>query len=129
MDRVIAQDFKNELPTIIIKTLISAGAKAAAQYGLYEATKSNGYASLFATVAGVVYQAATNQADLRTWVTLPKQFTYCRLPTPADRKLVLIADGSGTTETVDLPPGVINLVYVKSNNYANRLLVHAITLR
>jgi hypothetical protein len=129
MDRVIAQDFKNELPTIIIKTLISAGAKAAAQYGLYEATKSNGYASLFATVAGVVYQAATNQADLRTWVTLPKQFTYCRLPTPADRKLVLIADGSGASETVDLPPGLINLVYVKSNNYANRLLVHAITLR
>ena len=130
MDRVISQDFKNELPTIIIKTLISAGAKAAAQYGLYEATKSNGYASLFATVAGVVfYQAATNQADLRTWVTLPKQFTFCRLPTPADRKLVLIADGSGTSETVDLPPGVINLVYVKSNNYANRLLVHATTLR
>ena len=129
MDRVIAQDFKNELPTIIIKTLISAGAKAAAQYGLYEATKNNGYASLFATVAGVVYQAATNQADLRTWVTLPKQFTYCRLPTPADRKLVLFADGSGTSETVDLPPGVITLVYVKSNNYANRILVHAITLR
>ncbi len=129
MDRVIAQDFKNELPTIIIKTLISAGAKAAAQYGIYEATKSNEYASLFATIAGVVYQVATNQADLRTWVTLPKQFTYCRLPTPADRKLVLLADGSGTSETVDLPPGVINLVYVKSNNYSNRLLVHAITLR
>ncbi|MGA2052600.1 MAG: hypothetical protein ABSH19_04740 [Opitutales bacterium] len=129
MDLVIGQDFKNELPTIIIKTLISAGAKAAAQYGLYAATKNSGDWAVVAEIAGVVYQAATNQADLRTWVTLPKEFTYCRLPTPPDRRLVLTADGSGQSETVDLPPGLINVVYVKSNSYADRLLVHTITLR
>jgi hypothetical protein len=129
MDLVIGQDFKNELPTIIIKTLISAGAKAAAQYGIYAATKNSGDWAIVAEIAGVVYQAATNQADLRTWVTLPKEFTYCRFPTPPDRQLLLTADGGGQSETVDLPPGVINVVYVKSNSYADRLLVHTFTLR
>jgi hypothetical protein len=129
MDLVVAQDFKNELPSIIIHTLISAGAKAAAQYGLYAATKNSGDWAIVAEIAGVVYQAATNQADLRTWVTLPKQFTYCRFPTPPDRKLLLTADGGGQSETVDLAPGVVNVVYVKSNSYSNRLLVTSFVLR
>jgi hypothetical protein len=129
MDLVIGQDFKNELPSIIIKTLISAGAKAAAQYGLYLATKNSGTLSILTEVAGVVYQYATNRADLRTWVTLPKQFLYCRLPTPPDGRLQITSDSTGETQTVDLPPGAVTMVYVKSNSYGNVLLVHAFTLR
>ncbi len=129
MDLVIAQEFRNELPVIIVKTLISAGAKAAAQYGLYAATKGNNALSLFAEIGGTLYQFATNRADLRTWVTLPKQFVYCRLPTPADRKLQLTNQGTGLTQTVDLPPGVVTIVYVKSNTFADRLLVNTFTLR
>jgi hypothetical protein len=129
MDLVIAQEFRNELPVIIVKTLISAGAKAAAQYGLYAATKGNNTLSLFAEIGGVIYQFATNRADLRTWVTLPKQFVYCRLPTPADRKLQLTNPGTGLMQTVDLPPGVVTIVYVKSNTFADRLIVNTFTLR
>jgi len=129
MDSVIAQEFKNELPAIIAHTLISAGAKAAAQYGIYAATKKNDTLSAIFEIAGVAYQYTTNRADLRTWVTLPKQFVFCRLITPDDRKLHIRSDGSGESLDIDLPPGQVTMVYVKSNSYGNHLLSNAFTLR
>lgn len=116
MDAVIAQEFDNELPVIITKTLISAGAKAAITYGLYEATKDNDTLSTAMLIAGSIYQAAMNQADLRTWITLPKQIQFARFPTPASRKLALTASGHPARINVTLEPGVINIVYVKSNS-------------
>lgn len=116
MDSVVAQEFENELPAIITRTLISAGTKAAAQYGLYEATKDSGTLGTLVIIAGTIYQAAMNQADLRTWITLPKQFQLARLPTPEDRQLRIIPQGSPGTIDLDLQPGIINVVYVKSNS-------------
>jgi len=116
MDSVVAQEFENELPIIITRTLISAGSKALAQYALYEATKDSGSLGTFLIIAGTIYQAAMNQADLRTWITLPKQFQIARLPTPEDRRLALLPEGGGGKLEVDLVPGLINVVYVKSNS-------------
>lgn len=116
MDSVVAQEFENELPIIITRTLISAGSKALAQYALYEATKDSGTLGTFIIIAGTIYQAAMNQADLRTWITLPKQFQIARLPTPEDRHLALLPEGGGGKLEVDLVPGLINVVYVKSNS-------------
>lgn len=116
MDAVIAQEFDNELPVIITKTLISAGAKAAITYGLYEATKDNNTLSTAMLIAGTIYQAAMNQADLRTWITLPKQIQFARFPSPANRKLALTRPGGGEKIQLTLEPGVINVIYVKSNS-------------
>jgi hypothetical protein len=59
-------------------------------------------------------QAAVNIADLRTWTTLPKEFQYCRLPTPPDRKLTITtANGLQKTYYV-LQDGVVNVVLVRS---------------
>jgi hypothetical protein len=113
MDSVIAQDFKNEWPTIITKTLISTGLRATLDAVVQNQVKDQGWqAQLAAKIAMVAYQAATNIADTRTWTTLPKQFQYCRLATPSDRQLTLT---SGTqSQTITLEPGKINVVYVKS---------------
>jgi hypothetical protein len=114
MDAVVAQSFKNELPVIITRTLISAGVKAAIQYGVYEATKSNSTVNAFAMIATSVYAAATNQADLRTWLTLPKEFAYCRFPTPESRSVEIHLRGAQRL-TVDLLDGQVNVIYIKSN--------------
>jgi len=116
MDAVIAQEFDNELPVIITKTLISAGAKAAITYGLYSAAKDNDTLSTAVLIAGAIYQAAMNQADLRTWITLPKQIQFARFPTPPSRKLTLTAPGRGERINLTLEPGVINVIFVKSNS-------------
>ncbi len=128
MDSVVAQEFENELPVVITRTLISAGTKALAQYGIYEATKDSGTIGAIIQIAGVVYQAAMNQADLRTWVTLPKQFQLVRLPTPEDRHLRIIPQGSPGTVEVDLQPGRLNVVYVKSNSAFDPIDVTQFTL-
>jgi hypothetical protein len=68
---------------------------------------------MIARISTAIYQGAVNIADTRTWTTLPKQFQYCRLPTPPDRKLALWAPGMQNS-SVTIMDGVINVVYVKS---------------
>ncbi len=113
MDAVVYTEFNNRLPEVITKTLIAAGSRAAAQYGVQQAARGNSYAYAAAMIGGVAYQAATNEADLRTWRTLPKQFQYCRFPTPEDRAVTLRAPFSGATETVAIDEGHVNVIFVK----------------
>lgn len=114
MDKVIAQDFKNELPIIITKTLISTVTKAAVAYAANEAAgQQSGMAGLFMKIATAATQAAMNIADLRTWTTLPKEFQVCRVATPADRKLSVGA-ANGQKSEVTIGEGTVNVVWVKS---------------
>jgi hypothetical protein len=130
MDAVIALDFRNEMPDLVVKTLISAGAKAAALYGIEAATNNDGnLVNSLVRIAGTVYQLGANRADTRTWVTLPKQFQVCRLPTPADHKLYVARAGTQESVEVDLPNTPVNLVYVKSSTIGSRLAITAFSLR
>lgn len=122
MDSVIARDFKNELPLIITKTLIATAAKAAAIYGAKEGLKKSDYAWI-ADVVGGIWQAAAAQADLRTWTTLPKEFQFCRLATPADRKIELTAPGYPYPTSVTIDDGTVNVLWVKSVNPNSPLVV------
>lgn len=131
MDSVVTREFENELPVIITRTLLSAGTKALIQYGIREAVKDQGNWGALVQVAGIIYQAAMNQADLRTWVTLPKQFQYTRVPTPADGRLELIPSGGvGGSRTIELEqPARVHVVYVKSNSSLAPLTVRQFVLK
>jgi len=124
VDAIVAEEFKNALPVIITKTLIAAGTKAAAAYALREAfdNHDDGLTALV-RIAATIYQYAANQADLRTWGSLPKQYQIARLPTPDSGKIILLPRGgvarAATPITVDLLPGKFNVVTVRSiNTYA-----------
>lgn len=113
MDSVIARDFKNEWPSIVTKTLISTATKAIAQYAAQKAVENQDWKVRLAVMAaGALTQAALNSADLRTWMTLPKEFQYARFPTPEDSTLTLSAGLQTTAVTIE--PGKINVVYVRS---------------
>ncbi len=117
MDNVIAREFKNELPVIITKTLIASAIKAATTYGASRAaSQKSDTAGLVMLIAGAIYQAAVNQADLRTWTTLPKEFQFCRFPTPSDRKIELYPAYSGQKTPLIIDNGIVNVVWVKSVN-------------
>jgi len=132
MDSVIAREFKNELPVIITKTLIASAIKASATYGAYTGVtkggKNNAEAGLAVLIAGAIYQVAANQADLRTWTTLPKEFQFCRFPTPADRKIELGLPFSGYKLPVRINEGLVNVVWVKSVKRNSPLLVKQFAL-
>jgi hypothetical protein len=128
LDSVIALDFKNEFPIILTKAMITTIAKAAATYAVNKATESNSYANLASKLVTLFYGAATNIADTRSWTTLPKEFQVARVPTPADRKLVLSTPGSSPVE-VALMDGAVNVVYAKSINANCPLLVSQFKLK
>jgi len=129
MDSVIAQEFRNDLPDVVVKTLVSAGAKAAAAYGLHQATQKNDLLGALTTISSVIYEDVTNRADLRTWVTLPKQFQFCRVSSPADHKLYLARSGYNERVEIDLPDSPVTMIYVKSTLPYSPLAVQVFTLR
>lgn len=116
MDNIVAREFRNELPTIIIKTLIATGTKATLAYFVNEATSdSEEWVNLLARIAVGVYQYANNQADLRTWASLPKEFQYASLPRPANGQ-VQLAIGNQAPIPIDLYDAHTNIIYVRSIN-------------
>ena len=128
MDSVIAHDFKNELPIIITKTMVSTITKAVAAYAMNEAAdRQDSVLGLFSRIATAATQAAMNIADLRTWTTLPKEYQICRVPTPADRRLELAAGAQRIPVTVG--DGLVNVVFVKSINSRSPLLISQAKLR
>lgn len=129
MDSVVAQDFKNEWPSILTKTLISTATKATIdailQKQIEDQTGATG--ALLFRLASAATQAAVNIADTRTWRSLPKEFHYARLPTPANRTLSVGA--LGLAATVILEPAAVNVVYVKSTSVTAPLLVSQFVLK
>ncbi len=129
MDAIIGREFKDELPTIITKTMVTTLAKAVKTYFSNKLAKEagGGLAQLGSIIGNAVYDASTNIADTRTWTTLPKEFQVCRVPTPADRKLQL-GDGQLKTE-VTVGEGTINLIFVKAINTHTPLIVTQVKLK
>lgn len=129
MDSVVANDFKNEWPAIISRTIITTATKAIIQAAVQKELEDRGgwAGRLLGEVAGTVIGGVTNIADTRTWTSLPKEFQYARVPTPESRELVLTA--GETQKTVTLEPGAINIVYVKSASPTAPLLVSQLVLK
>lgn len=128
MDSVVANDFKNEWPTVVTKTLITAATKAIISSAVQKQVEDQGGAWM-GLAAGLVMgglNAATTIADTRTWASLPKEFQYARFATPADREVTI---GAGANQqTVKLSEGAVNIVYVKSVSTTAPLLVTQFTI-
>jgi hypothetical protein len=133
MDAVIARQFQNELPVIVTKTLISAGAKAAAVYGLRRSVQRQDHdLAVLLRLFGLLYQYGSNQADLRTWASLPKQFQLLQCPTPRTgpngrRTIEITVPGQAPVE-VRLRDARLNLVLVRSITPAGPLRIDSFTL-
>jgi len=130
MDSVVGQSFKNELPTIITKTLLSTVTKAAAAYGINKAASDQDkVAGLVSKILTGLYQAAVNIADTRTWTTLPKEFQFCRIPTPANHRVEISGPGGESKTEVMVEDGAVNLIYVKSTSATSPLMVSQLKLK
>lgn len=129
MDAIVGQDFKNELPAIITRTVISTIAKATASYAVNRSVNDqDNLAGLFTQLATAATQVALNIADTRSWTTLPKEFQVARILTPADRRLTLSTSG-GVTAQLTLIDGIANVVYAKSVTANGPLVVHQFKLK
>ena len=114
-----------------VETIASAAVKAGVAFGVVKVATRNqdSWMARKATQAAIaVIEATLNNADRRTWNTLPKQFQYCRLTTPADR-LLHLSRQAGEDVQVDLLPGRVNVVYVKAVTRESPLIVSQFILK
>lgn len=90
MDRVVQTEFKKDFDVILQRAIISATAKAVAQYALESNNSSGGS---LAAIAVAIYSFATTAADVRVWTALPKEFQVARFPVPDDGKISINGQG------------------------------------
>ena len=108
MDAIVAREFRHELPITIVRTISATAARGVARHG---ARKEHGAG---ADLAMAIYDLVAARADLRTWLSLPKEFQFSRLSRPANGRLSLMDEHGQKIVTLDLPDAEMVLVYVKS---------------
>ncbi|MDT8300509.1 MAG: hypothetical protein RQ760_03430 [Sedimentisphaerales bacterium] len=109
MDRVIQTEFSKDYPGILTRAIISATAKAIAQYAVEKQDSSK---SALASILVAAYSYATTAADVRIWTSLPKEFQVARFPKPKDGKLKVKRPGSDSVE-INIPDCNNAIVYVR----------------
>ena len=107
IDAMVAADYEKRLPVIVMQEIISAAIKTA---GTWAASQAAGDSGGLVNLAGIIYQAVTTSADLRTWRTLPRYIYAARIPTPASGALQLRTTGGRVLGDVRVVPEGDNLV-------------------
>lgn len=113
IDRIVAAEFRTQLPTLITRMVAAAAVKVGVQYAANKAVEDqHPLIRLGVMITGAIWSAATNVADLRTWASLPKQVQYTRFDTPPSGTvdLQIGMDRYG----IELDPGVFNVIVVRS---------------
>ena len=109
MDRVIQTEFKKDFQGILTRAIISATAKAVAQY----ATQKNEDSSAqLASLLVAAYSYATTAADVRVWTTLPKNFQVARFAIPENRKIYIAPAGLESFD-IEIPACKNALIYIR----------------
>lgn len=106
IDRVVQTEFKKDFDGILTRAIISASAKAVAQYALQENDCSVG------AILVAVYSFATTAADVRIWTMLPKNIQVAYVTMPSNGTLSI----QGPTLpplNVEIPDCNNAIVYVK----------------
>tara|TARA_R100000027_G_scaffold67263_1_gene65302 strand:+ start:28577 stop:29851 length:1275 start_codon:yes stop_codon:yes gene_type:complete len=129
MDKVIAQEFNDHESLVITQAILSAATKAATVYIARSQAKDGSSTQAIIDIFGIFYQAITNQPDLRTWFTLPKQIQGTRVPIPEDRTLTLEFAGSNQKVEVPLMDGKIIVVHVRVTATAINPVIHQFALQ
>ena len=109
IDAMVAADYEKRLPVIVMQEIISAAIKTASTWAASQAAGDSGG---LVNLAGIIYQAVTTSADLRTWRTLPRYIYAARMPTPSSGSIEVRTSGDRLLGTAKVVPEGSNLVVV-----------------
>lgn len=115
MDEVIGAEFNARLPGILTKSITIAVFKSAVAAGVQSVGRDGqqgGGVDVAVQIGTLLWLTASNQADLRTWRTLPKTFQVLAIPTPSDGVLQLQTP-DGRPVRVQLSAGASHVVLVR----------------
>lgn len=90
MDKIASQEYKDRLPLMITRIVISYLVKETASLVATQAAmQANAWAGAAAYVGTGIYKYLFNTADTRCWETIPRQFIMTHLPIPKNRELTI----------------------------------------
>ena len=116
-----AHSLKDHYPFIFIRAVLRLVAKAAMTH---QANKQNGFAGLIAQI----YSVVSNQADLRSWLTLPSNVQVLQhYAKPGHYKLLLQQSSHRQNVSVTLQSGKTTLLWVV--DVGDRFIVHRIPIQ
>lgn len=90
IDAMARRQLKDQMPGILLRTVIRAVVKSVAQDQAYKSSLGLGVVTNVATVV-------TEQADDRSWRTLPEKISIARAILPKGRQTIEFSNGSGTS--------------------------------
>ena len=128
LDRIIGTEFEDRQPLVVRKAILSAASKALVTYLAREQFKDGSTAQALVDLAGILYQASTNQPDLRSWSTLPREIQGMRVDRPESGQLTLSLDGWSEAIAISAPPGMLTIVHVRVVNRRTPPVVHQYAL-
>jgi len=121
VDAMVEADFDARLPLIVTQEIISSAAKATATWAASQAAyQHDSTTGAIVQIVGILYQATSTAADLRCWSNMPKQVLLLRVPTPADGRLPIVAEGGARLCTLDVEPDAPNIAIVTAPSTAAR---------
>lgn len=120
IEKTIFEQYERNKSTMISKLVArmtsKVAAQIAAQMAAEKALENIPFASLFAKT--IISEAskqwiAAEQADLRSWITLPRQIQYVRIDelTPGDHTIVVEYNGGSQVHKVRMEEGKISVAY------------------
>ena len=125
LDAIITKEFKKDLPIVITRAILGALSKAGIQYAVNKKLSGKDETTKLAGQLGTGLLAhALTKSDLRSWTTLPKRVLYCRVPTPANKKLTLRTKRGSLIKELKLASGgKTNVVCVRNVSPVTPLVV------
>jgi hypothetical protein len=112
VEAMSVRNLRDRYPEILVRQVARVAAKGAAAHAAHEGAKSkksgsnDRTAELLVDLATSVFNAVTEQADLRTWYALPRSMHVARVHTPQDASTVtlrLLSPGGQTLREVSAP--------------------------
>ncbi|MEN6385561.1 MAG: hypothetical protein ABFD79_10230 [Phycisphaerales bacterium] len=124
MEKIIQSEFKKDFEIILIRTIISATAKAVAQYAV---SQQDSTAATVGTIMIAAYSFVTTAADVRIWTALPKEFQIAQFDIPQN-KTITITPFNGQPFDIELPDSEKTIIYIKIINKNTKPIYNVIPL-
>lgn len=130
MDAVLAQEYRDELPAILTRAVLSTTVKASLSAAASTVAKDR-FGDIGDTVTSIgtaVWQQSTTIADTRSWLTLPKQIGVVRIDMPSDRTVTVACGAHRETLTLS-DEGEVWVIHVRSMHEGSRPIIKRLRLR
>jgi uncharacterized protein len=115
------KSLKEHLPAMLVRQTLRAGAKYAMQ------KEANDRGGALAGITTQIYNIVSEQADRRSWLTLPRDAQILRSALPSGEHMLTLSAGvQQQTTSVTVQASKITLLHVV--NSGSRLIVHSYTL-